>query len=84
MSIFKVIKDRWNAETPILAKFIRNLAIAASTVSTSILALASTNNIIIPAYIIKAASWILISGVIVAPSAQLFKKNDSNDNNNSK
>ena len=56
MQIFKTLKDRWNAETPILYKKIRNYCIGLSGSATALLALGNTANIIIPIIVTKAAS----------------------------
>jgi len=78
MGILKNLKDRWNAETPIVYRKIRNTCFGLSGSATALLSVSTTMNIIVPTIVIKAASWVLIISAATGGYAQLQRKKEDN------
>jgi len=78
-NMFQKLKDRWNSETPIVYKKIRNISVSLSGSATALLAVSSTANIIVPVILIKAASWVIIVGAVTAGYSQLQTKKEDNN-----
>jgi ABC-type proline/glycine betaine transport system permease subunit len=73
------LRERWAAETPILAKKIRNLAITLGSTSMAVLAL-TTVGVAVPVIIVGICTKIVIGATIIAPVAQLQKPKKDEDN----
>ncbi len=70
------LKQRWVAETPIVAKKLRNTAITLGGISLAVLALSTIPGIALPAIVFSVASKVALCATIIAPTAQLQKKKE--------
>jgi hypothetical protein len=73
------LKERWLAETPILAKKIRNLAITLGSTSMAVLAL-TTVGVAVPAMVVGICTKIAIGATVIAPTVQLSRVKKDQDN----
>ncbi|MEI6186882.1 MAG: hypothetical protein WCP46_00070 [Alphaproteobacteria bacterium] len=73
--MFQELSKRWNAESPAFFNKIKNFCIATGGSASAILAAASVPNIVVPAIVIKIASYIVIASAAAGITAKTTVKN---------
>lgn len=77
MSIFKTIKDRWNAESPVFFKGVKKIAITLGTSATAVWTANSTMNLQLNEVLLVVCKYTIAATIGMGLTAQLTKTDNT-------